>query len=265
MLPGATPSRSDACASVVPHLWNVLPCSGSPGQADDDEEKGFQHGGLALDQPHVATVAPFGEGEREQRQQDDRHVPELALLDARSRRARRSGRPRPVGHGVGRVEPAAGFLGDAPQRRGVHRRVEVLGLARRRAHVAGARAERRRRPASRPRSLRRRRARLLTNVPRYWPSRSPVHCSGTFIVPPPGRVTCATTVASFILDERLVHDRRVDLHRLARLDAIGHADVHRRRARRPPSSASAAARTARASDPRAESTRASAIATSPAR
>ena len=34
-------------------------------------------------------------------------------------------------------------------------------------------------------------------MPRYWPSRSPVHCSGTFNVAPPGRTTWATTVASF--------------------------------------------------------------------
>ena len=27
----------DASASVVPHLWNGLPCSGSPGETDDDQ------------------------------------------------------------------------------------------------------------------------------------------------------------------------------------------------------------------------------------
>ena len=40
-------------------------------------------------------------------------------------------------------------------------------------------------------------ASVLTKVPRYWPSCSPVHCMGTVIVLPFGWATVALTVASF--------------------------------------------------------------------
>ena len=113
---------------------------------------------------------------------------------------------------IRRVEPAARFLGNPAQRRGVHRRVEELGLARRRAHVGRAGARSTRLPR---RGVHRHfvgaglgadeaaavlavalAGPLQRHVQRGWPS---------------GRATWATTVASFMLDERLVHHRGVDL------------------------------------------------------
>src|SRR6185436_14998460 len=135
----ATPSRSDACASVVPHLWKVLPCSGSPARPTTISRKACS---IGLYQPHQAAVAPLGARQTHERHQDDRHVPELALLHGGDAAAAVADVFRDVGHRGGRVELAARLLGNAAQRGGVHHRVEVLRVARRRANVAGARPER---------------------------------------------------------------------------------------------------------------------------
>ena len=134
------------------------------------------------DKPHRAAVAPLGADQPDEHDQDDRHVPELALLDRRDAAARVAdvlGEARDIGR---RVEPAARFLGDAPQRRLVHRRIEDTRRRRRpraRRRVC-CRSACRRASASTATSYAP--ASVLTNVPRYWPSRSPVHCSGTSIV-----------------------------------------------------------------------------------
>src|ERR1041384_3590510 len=77
----ATPRRSDACASVVPHLWKVLPCSGSPARPTTMSRKACSIGGLR--QPDETAIAPLDAHQREERDQDDGHVPQLAFLDGR--------------------------------------------------------------------------------------------------------------------------------------------------------------------------------------
>ena len=195
--PGArAPRRSalDASASVVPHAWNVLPCSGSPARPTTMRRKVLQHQASPTHPP----VAPFGADQRHQRDQDDRHVPQLTLFDrghaaagvahvfgqpARGVRACRSGRRSPRRSAAAAARASSG--------RSIRPRSAPRGRRRRRC-----RPSRRRRASRRP-SLRRRRRSVLTKVPRYWPSRSPVHCSGTFSMVPSGRATCAITVASF--------------------------------------------------------------------
>ena len=62
---------------------------------------------------------------------------------------------------------------------------------------------------------------LETNVARYWPFRSPVHCMGTSVTSPPGPVTLATTCASLISTNVSSTTSAVMRDRFPGLDTIG--------------------------------------------
>src|SRR4029453_108310 len=95
-----------------------------------------------LRQPDHTPVPPLRAEQADEQHQHERYVPELVLF------AR--GPPAPaVAQVVGKrrdvvssVVAPAGLLGDPPQRRGVHRRIEVLDVTWRRAEVRHARADR---------------------------------------------------------------------------------------------------------------------------
>ena len=212
--------------------------------------------------PHSAQMSA------DERQQHDRHVPELALFD--------------------RGHAAAGVLQILGQRRHRLRRIEPAAGVLARSASAAARASSRR--STRRRSARRARAR--PPVPSGLPARvrfdaSPAYHpfarrSGTWRGTgrcarrstasarrpscPDGPVTCATTRASFSSTNARIDDVGGERDRLAGLDAIGQRvrRLDRRRARRPRASAAADARSSRASGPRGASSRPSASATSPA-
>ena len=158
-----------------------------------------------------------------------------------------------VAHRFRRIEAAAGFLGDPPQPRRVHRRVEVFGVARRGADVRLAGAERtcrraklRRCAAYMPCVCRDERAAILA-----VPLAGPLH---RHVDDPAGRRRHFRDDLRVVdLEERVVDDVGDDRDRLARLDAIGgRVHLDRRRARRRPAIAATDARCSRASCPRAD-------------
>ena len=93
--------------------------------------------------PIRRAITPLREHDAQEQEQHDRHVPQVAFFDRRDAAAG-------VFHVIGkrrdrlrRVIHAAGFFGDAAQQRRAHRRVEIFAVARRHAHVADVRPERR--------------------------------------------------------------------------------------------------------------------------
>ena len=177
---------------------------------------------LSIRTGHVAdraAVAPLGAHQAHQREEDDRHVPELALFhrrDAAARVADVLGQP---GGRLRRVETAARLLGNPPQRPFVHRR------DRRTRRRSGPRAERDAaaddgRPPGRI-------DRHLVGPRLGADERAAIQAVA---LPGPlerhvGRAAARQGHAGgdagvVELDVGLVHDRRFDGDRLARLDAV---------------------------------------------
>ena len=177
--------------------------------------------------PHAA-IAPLRAHERDEQQEDDRHVPQIALFDDRDAAAAvadRFGQRRGVGR---REEAAAGVFRNALEQRRAHGGVEVFGVAGRRTQVHGVGAERRRALGRRRFSPRRGPARRARSCPCTHRLSSTVHSSGTSSVLPDGDVTCAVTRPSLTAVYVWSSDLRRQLERLARLDAIdrrGHLDL----------------------------------------
>ena len=131
-------SRSPAPAVVRrDRTTRLVPREATAEAATSQRQDAARHYAQADDTP----IPPFRAQQPDQQHQHDRHVPQIVLLDRGDAAA---GVAQIVGErrGVARfVETAAGFFRNAPQRAGMHRRVEVLGVARRGAEVRDGAAD----------------------------------------------------------------------------------------------------------------------------
>src|SRR5262245_30622253 len=136
-----TPRRSDASASVLPHRWNVFALSGSPDSPTTISRKTFSMTRRS-GQPHEAAIRPLGAHEAHERDENNRHIPQLAFLDRRHAASRVADVFSQSFHRLWRIELATGLFRDSPHRSAMHRWVEELCLAWTGAHETAAAANR---------------------------------------------------------------------------------------------------------------------------